>query len=670
MLTSNPRRRHPVTLIVSVVLILLGIVSGALLVVCRVISWWWVIGLLAVYAVIAFSVIVLVRVVEDHENDSNVWKRIYGSVFRLFNRVVAWWRLPAYFGSFNLIAIRNDLRENNLHDTSPPAQPDLNFEPVYRVTRTADGTFNDLEKPHMGAANTRFGRNTRPDKVRLEDDAEILQPNPRAISLKLLTRDTFRPATTLNLLAAAWIQFQNHDWFNHRRNNDSQIQVPLQTGDAWHENPMRITRTEHDSTVLAGQTARFVNTETHWWDASTIYGSSQEIQAKVRSFQDGKLIVDKDGRLPLVSDAETPHLTGIEQTGFNDNWWVGLSLLHTLFTWEHNSVCEALKREYPSFDDEKLFQTARLIVAGLIARIHTVEWTPGILAHPTLQVGMNGNWWGLLGEAFRKVFGRVSDSDAISGIMGSPTHHHTAPYSLTEEFVSVYRLHPLIPDEYSWRRVSDNSLIGNSNFNEIQGNSTRPFMDRDDMTVANLFYSFGVMHPGAITLHNFPKALQSFERIAKDGNPAETLDLGTIDILRDRERGVPRYNDFREMLRKPRVKSFRQLTSDPEWAKQMEDVYEGEIDKVDTMIGMFAEPLPPGFGFSDTAFRIFVLMASRRLKSDRFFTVDFTPQVYTPLGIDWINSNTMGSVLMRHVPELAPALMRSQNAFAPWSRTM
>ena len=48
---------------------------------------------------------------------------------------------------------------------------------------------------------------------------------------------------------------------------------------------------------------------------------------------------------------------------------------------------------------------------------------------------------------------------------------------------------------------------------------------------------------------------------------------------------------------------------------------------------MFAEPLPEGFAFSDTAFRIFILMASRRLNSDRFFTRDFTPHVYTPLGM-------------------------------------
>ena len=29
-------------------------------------------------------------------------------------------------------------------------------------------------------------------------------------------------------------------------------------------------------------------------------------------------------------------------------------------------------------------------------------------------------------------------------------------------------------------------------------------------------------------------------------------------------------------------------------------------------------------------------MASRRLQSDRFLTVDFRPEIYSPLGMDWI----------------------------------
>lgn len=102
--------------------------------------------------------------------------------------------------------------------------------------------------------------------------------------------------------------------------------------------------------------------------------------------------------------------------------------------------------------------------------------------------------------------------------------------------------------------------------------------------------------------------------------------------------------------------------------KKIESVYKGKIEDVDLMVGMFGETPPQGFGFSDTAFRIFILMASRRLNSDRFFTTDYTPEVYTQAGLDWVANNSMISVLLRHYPKLEPALRLSKNAFAPWQR--
>ncbi len=84
------------------------------------------------------------------------------------------------------------------------------------------------------------------------------------------------------------------------------------------------------------------------------------------------------------------------------------------------------------------------------------------------------------------------------------------------------------------------------------------------------------------------------------------------------------------------------------------------------MVGLFAEAPPAGFGFSDTAFRIFILMASRRLQSDRFLTVDFRPEIYSPFGMDWIAQNSMTSVILRHCPEVASSIPRGQSAFAPW----
>ena len=84
------------------------------------------------------------------------------------------------------------------------------------------------------------------------------------------------------------------------------------------------------------------------------------------------------------------------------------------------------------------------------------------------------------------------------------------------------------------------------------------------------------------------------------------------------------------------------------------------------MVGMYAEPKPKGFGFSDTAFRVFVLMASRRLKSDRFFTRDYRPEVYTQAGIDWVEDNTMRTRAPASLPGARARATGVENPFAPW----
>jgi hypothetical protein len=133
--------------------------------------------------------------------------------------------------------------------------------------------------------------------------------------------------------------------------------------------------------------------------------------------------------------------------------------------------------------------------------------------------------------------------------------------------------------------------------------------------------------------------------------------------------GVPRYNEFRRLLHLKPFKTFEELTDDPQWAKEINEIYDGDIERVDLTVGLFAERRPKGFAFSDTAFRIFVLMASRRLNSDRFFTDYYTADVYTQTGLDWIADNTMASVLLRHYPDLRPSLSGIDNAFAAWRRT-
>ena len=584
----------------------------------------------------------------------DLWDRIRGLIGKK-----PWYERPRLFAMFELIDLRDDLRTKNLHDTEePPFEPanPPSSDPEVLENRTVDGTQNDLKFPKMGSAGCRFGRNFPLEHV-FPDTANLMVPNPRVVSLELMTRDEFKPAEILNLLAASWIQFMVHDWFVHARSETDAIEIPTAAGDTFGASHIRVPRSV-PSPAPPGSTRppAYANLNSHWWDSSQVYGSDAAVAAKLRTNLSGQLRIEPTGLLPV--DPET----GVHFSGFTDNWWIGLAMLHTLFTLEHNHICDLLAAQHPEWSDDQLYKKARLINSALMAKIHSLEWTCAIVPHPVIQRAMNVNWTGLAGEDRKEALEILESQELLRGIIGSHADHHAAPYSLTEEFASVYRMHPLMPDDYAFHSLATGRLLETQSLPDLSGRRTPDITER--VTMQDLFYSFGISHPGAITLHNYPRHLQNLTR---DNN--EHLDLAAVDILRDRERGVPRYNQFRRLLRKDPVKSFDELTDNPEWRKQIKAVYNGDIEKVDLMTGLYAEPLPPGFGFSETAFRIFILMASRRLKSDRFFTDSWKPEVYTEFGLDYVDQNSMLTVIQRHYPHLTPALAGVTNAFHPWKKT-
>jgi len=592
--------------------------------------------------------------------NSLLW-RVYDGICTRIDHERGWDKVSTPLGLAVMIGVRNELRRHNLHDTNVAPAVDVKpvppFEARLVTSRSPDGTYNDLSDPAMGRAGSRFGRNVPFERTFPPPDPGLQEPSPRLVSRELLTRDPFVPATSVNALVAPWLQFMIRDWFSHGRGDGSSTwTIRLEDDDPWPVKPMEIPRTPPDPTRPPGHDEfppTYLNTETHWWDASQLYGSSLEMQRFLRSGKDGKLRIREDGLLPDPPDKEHDPS---QVPGF----WVGIGLMQIIFIREHNAICDRLRGEYPAWSDDDLFERARLINAALIAKIHTVEWTPAVISHPTTATALRVNWWGLAGEKLHNFFGRIASSEVISGIPGSEVNHYGIPYSLTEEFVAVYRMHPLVPDDYSFRRAADDTSIREAVFHELSGPRAPKLMDEIPMT--DILYSFGRLHPGVVCLHNFPRFLQEYER--PDG---KLQDLAATDILRTRELGVPRYNEFRRLLHLKPAASFEELTDNPEWAEQIKRVYEGDIERVDVTVGMGAERLPKGFAFSDTAFRIFVLMASRRLNSDRFFTADFTPLVYTETGMDWIDSNDMRSVLLRHYPGLRAAMRGIGNAFEPWN---
>jgi len=436
---------------------------------------------------------------------------------------------------------------------------------------------------------------------------------------------------------------------------------------------------------------------------------------------------------------------------------------------------------YRDVTPEELFQAARLVVAAEIAKIHTIEWTTQLLYDEVLYRGMNANWHGLFRDKdnLKRITGRVTDrlgesSSADdrnlwytvfasgSGIFGlgsrkqerrgpfgllpgedvwslakledvnGGVNHFGSPFNFPEEFVTVYRLHPLVPDLIDVRDYREPNEI-RQKVPVIETFRAKATNAVSDVGLANWALSMGRQRLGLLTLQNHPLFLQNLP-IPRLGSATNQIDVAALDILRDRERGVPRFNEFRRQY------GLRQLTSFDDFIDQrpsvspetrahqeklvaaLRQVYgqhrcdasvvitaaqldaagapindclghpDGtmvdNVEDVDAVVGWLAESTRPhGFAISETQFTVFILNASRRLFSDRFFTSSFRPEFYTQFGVDWVNHNgpvammergrpnghreevsPLKRVLLRTMPELAEELEHVVNVFDPWAR--
>ena len=490
-----------------------------------------------------------------------------------------------------------------------------------------------------------------------------------------------------------------------------------------------------------------LNKVTAWWDASQIYGYSERSQRRVkRDPRDpAKLLLESADAsttvrpvyLPLLRslDVPNPQWAGQESVAFPDNWNIGLSFFHNVFAREHNLFVEEFRRRiiatpeldsglrhparpsqpirYKQVSDDELFEVARLVVAAEIAKIHTTEWTPQMLYNEPVYLAMNANWSGLLqnqplvSAALAKViqwFARSEKSKrstewysafaAGPGIFGlgndssdinSGVNHFGSPFNFPEEFVNAYRLHAMLPDLIEFRdlTIDPNAIQSKIPVVEtVRGKATQAMRRYG---IANWAHSMGRQRAGQLTLQNHPLFLQNLD-MPRLKSTTGKIDVLALDIIRDRERGIPRYNEFRRQYGLKQLTGFGDFI-DPRLPKGSAERIEQQrlaallreiygrhkceetkvitdaqknpdgtpindclghpngamvdnIEDVDALVGWLAEPVRPhGFAISETQFQIFILNASRRLFSDRFLTSSFRREFYSDLGVKWVNEN-------------------------------
>ncbi len=743
--------------------------------------------------------------------------------------------------------------------------------------RNVTGVCNDLRNPLMGASGQLFARNVQFDttfprltwnemlKNRHGDRLGLLKPDPQLISRKLFTRKQTQPdkcnegqglsgdakdahcdykaAPFFNVLAAFWIQFMTHDWFSHLvegHNQSEYMKVGCEDPSTGCRPGDRMEKAyvaqddppgtfEHGGkTYLKRAPKTFSNNVTAWWDASQMYGYDATSRKRVKrdTTDPAKLAMitvgdrpgdgEKQGYLPLLhaSDPMNPAWANQAATAFPDNWTIGMSFYHNVFSREHNAFVDAFRKQaaetpeadsglrnpaspqatiaYKDVTAEELFEVARLVVSAVIAKIHTIEWTTQLLYNEPLYRGMNANWGGLFGETSRlgglmeKIttasFGKSEEVKKATqwysvfasgpGIFGlgshiyepgsffdrfrkdkkdlwdlaNPSHvngginHFGSPFNFPEEFTTVYRLHPLVPDLIDYREWQDDANVIRNRIPVVKtfrGKATAAMRERG---LANWALSMGRQRLGFLALQNHAQFLQNLS-MSRLKSETQKLDVAALDLIRDRERGLPRFNEFRRQYGLRQLTSFddfidqrlvdkpnktpadeAELDNQKAMAAALREVYgqhacdaskvitAAQLDKnnkpitdclghpngsmvdnvedIDTVVGWLAETARPhGFAISETQFVVFILNASRRLFSDRFFTSSFRPEFYTQIGVNWVNNNgpeammekgtpngheqpvsPMKRVLMRALPELQPELDPVINVFDPWAR--
>ncbi|MBW02784.1 Prostaglandin G/H synthase 1, partial [Eschrichtius robustus] len=170
----------------------------------------------------------------------------------------------------------------------------------------------------------------------------------------------------------------------------------------------------------------------HGVDLGHIYGDNLERQYHLRLFKDGKLkyqVLDGEMYPPSVEEApvlmrypqgippQSQMAVGQEVFGLLP----GLMLYATLWLREHNRVCDLLKAEHPTWGDEQLFQTARLILMGETIKIVIEEYVQQLSGY------------------FLKL---KFDPELLLGTQFQYRNR------IAMEFNQLYHWHPLMPDSF------------------------------------------------------------------------------------------------------------------------------------------------------------------------------------------------------------------------------
>lgn len=271
--------------------------------------------------------------------------------------------------------------------------------------------------------------------------------------------------------------------------------------------------------------------------------------------------------------------------------------VNTLFLREHNRLCAVIEAENPAWDDDRVFEVARNINIVQLIRVVVKEYINHISPY----------WLQL-------------DAD--------PTPSYKArwnrPNWIPVEFNLLYRWHSLVPEQVQWAGAA-------IPVTECQFNNARLI----DAGLAAAFVSASETQAWALGLFNTMEMLRDTE--------IRSIEQGRTNRLTS-------YNDYRACAHYPRVTRFEQISGDPAVVETLRQVYGGQIDRIEFIVGLFAEDLPPRSALPPLIGRMVAADAfSHALTNPLLSPACYTEATFTPTGLGIIETtNSLVDLVRRN----------------------
>ncbi len=465
--------------------------------------------------------------------------------------------------------------------------------------RSIDGTGNNLLNPALGAADAALVRLAAPQYADgISAPSGTTRPSARVISNTIAdhgTDDELLSSNSLSAFAYLWGQFIDHDLdLTTTSAANGMLNVAVPTGDPQFDpvstgiQVIPMSRSNFAPGTGVTSARQQVNAITAFLDGSMVYGSDPTRAAALRTFVGGKLLTSDGNMLPFnttgLPNANDAHLVSDDQLFLagdvraNEN--TELTSVQTLFVREHNRIATEVGTAHPTWTDEQIYQQARKLVIGEIQAITYNEFLPALLGpnamprytgyNPSVNAGISNEF---SAAAFRLGHSMLTDDVEFLNNDGTDFQDEMA---LSEVFFN-----PAVIESTGIDPVL--KYLASSNSEEI------------DTKVVDSVRNFLFGPPGA-----------------------GGLDLASLNIQRGRDHGLADYNTTRAAVGLPKVTTFSQITSDPELAGKLQQLY-GNVNNVDLWVGGLAEDHVRGSNLGATFQKILVDQFTRTRAGDRFW---------------------------------------------------